>query len=181
MLFIRRRKQYGRSIPDDVIKKLGCDEMYVDVKRSLMETLCTLAKYDVHVVPYGSELAFPIVLAKPAVALLNDFQSDVFYHEAMVVYGARIAGLYVDSVPVPWKPKHVYYNDFHPTADQIRRIGELVRLNTTTDTLFDWKPHAPRDVKNENSLIEEVRIARATYLQKAQKQASVSGDVNGKL
>ena len=86
-------------------------------KDSLLDILCKISQYDVIIVPNGSETAFPVVLRKRCIILINKWGTDTFYSEGLSQFIVTHAYLYMHSVPNVAKPHHPYYDQFTPTLE----------------------------------------------------------------
>lgn len=123
ILHIRREQRYGRYIPDEAVVPPGSNEMYVNSwVNGTMQYLCQVAAYDVVVVPWGSELALPVVLGIPFVALMNDWV-DPFYYRAIISRATPFNLLYMNSKA---RNPRRYYNQFAPTANEIRTLTSIL-------------------------------------------------------
>lgn len=168
VLYINRdRDKIGRNIPEQAILPKNSNQLLVDVSiHSLLESLCHIynSEYQLIVAPYAPELILPIVTQKaPVIILTNDYSGDYYFYESLAQTGSTVAFFKLDSVPFDKKPDNPYHNNFQPSPAQLK---ELQRLTTSLgrDKAFKAFPFAMRGVSNRNSLIDEVRKSRQSYL-----------------
>lgn len=173
VLHIRRKPVHGRAVPDIAVVPTGADEVYIDIaQRTTLEWLCHTVQYDAVVVPWGSELALPILLGVPVVALVND-HVDSFYCEAITSRPVAVRKLHMSSVPNTRKryrgPSAQYYNQFAPTAGELAELTSAVTHLTAknfSDPSIEWFPY-PHPVHNDRKgMLSAVKKSRQAYLRK---------------
>jgi hypothetical protein len=162
VLYIQRLTRYGRALPDKYVVPKTATRLTVDIHaNSTIRLLCAVAKHDLVIVPWGSELVLPIVLKKPFVALKNNW-TDIFYYEVLHQQRIKYAELYLDSKPSSYKPEQPYYNNFEPSSSQLASLKELV--TDSNYSLFVQYPNIPNGKHNNKGFLRELRLSRRAYL-----------------
>ena len=162
-MMIRRREEYGRSIPDASIPD-GVDSMYVDMKiDSLLDIMCKISQYDVIIVPHGSETVFPIILSKRCIILTNNWGNDTFYLEGLSQFMVTHAFLHMHSIPSIAKPRHKYYDQFTPTMDEIKALENLVDAGELSSSYQNFT-FRPKGTSGEGGFLQLVVDTRTRYV-----------------
>ena len=162
-VMIRRREEYGRSIPDESIPE-GVVSIYADMKKdSLLDILCKISQYDVIIVPNGSETAFPAVLRKRCIILINKWGTDTFYSEGLSQFMVTHAYLYMHSVPNVAKPHHPYYDQFTPTWEEIKALENLVDAGELSSSYQNFT-FRPKGTSGEGGFLQLVVDTRTRYV-----------------
>ena len=142
----------------------GVVSLYVDMKKtSLLDILCEVSQYDVVIVPHGSETIFPVILKKRCIILINDWESDTFYFEALSQFMVTHTFLHMHSIPHVAKPHHPYYAQFSPTVDEMQALENLVNANEFSPQ-YQRLTFRPKGTSGEGGLLQKVVDTRTKFV-----------------